>query len=58
MRLSVTCWLVGLVLAVAVVVCCHGCTVHFKGKEVELDAHANATFELEKVDLFRDTAGR
>jgi len=36
---------------------CSGCTIHFKGKDVELDVERqrvehNQTFELEKVSLF------
>lgn len=47
-----------LVLAVAALLCCHGCTIHFKGEKLELDVErqrveSNKTYHLEKVDLFR-----
>lgn len=45
-------------LVLAVVIGCQGCTIHFKGKDVEFDAErqrvqSNRTYKLEKVTLFR-----
>jgi len=49
----IRCW----VLVLAAAVCLGGCSLHFKGKETELDVdrvrvQQNDTFELEKIDLF------
>lgn len=46
---------IGLFVAVLLSVC--GCSIHFKGTDVELDAETtraekNATFELERVAFF------
>ncbi|MBA7657288.1 hypothetical protein ES703_65223 [subsurface metagenome] len=36
---------------------CSGCTIHFKGKELEMDAEpvlsSNHTYDLEKIEFFK-----
>lgn len=47
-----------IILLIAVLVCLSGCTIHFKGKDVEFTAERqrvqnNDTYELEKIELLR-----
>ncbi len=39
------------IVVLAGILLSQGCTIHFKGKDVELDAVANATYELQSVGL-------
>lgn len=46
-----------LVVVVAALLCCHGCTIHFKGEKLELDMERqrveyDSIYDLEKMDLF------
>lgn len=51
-------FLVRTILLIVVLACLSGCTIHFKGKEIELDVERqrvqnNDSYELEKIELFR-----
>ena len=49
------------VLCLAVLGCllvAQGCTFHIKASELEASGYSDVTYELEKVDLFRDSASQ
>ena len=41
-----------MILVLAGLLACQGCTLRFRAKDVELDSVANQTYELESVSLF------
>ena len=45
-------WCFLALVVLAGLVACQGCTLHFKGKEVEMDAETTKIFYLEKADIF------
>jgi hypothetical protein len=50
MKKSVLCWVL-ITAALIIVMVCQGCTIKFKGSDMELDAHITRVFEFDGIEL-------
>ncbi len=51
MKLRANALMVVAIAALTLTVLCQGCTLHFKGENVELSTEADIVFHLEKAEL-------